>query len=131
MSSEERKIVKSYNNIWKLNRTFYSIGGVSLPTPVSINFAGYFVLAIVIMYFIGFMFPSIIRYVLIPIAFAWIFDAKLLDGKSPFQFAGSMATHLYLVYGKGSKINRYKHYQAENPKIDSKIAFRTHERPTE
>lgn len=123
---EGRKIVKSYSHVWRLNRTFYSFGGVDLPLPVSMNFMLYFIVAAVVMHFIGGLLPSIIRYIIIPLVVAWIFDQRLIDGKNPYQFIRSIATHYFVILSKGHKISRFKHYKTEKPAIKSNISYRIH-----
>lgn len=128
---DNRKVVKSYNNVWQLNRTFYSIGGMNLPMPVSMNFMLYFLVSEIPMYYLGWLLPSSIRYLLVPGIIAWVFDQKMLDGKGPFQFVRSIAVHYYLVIAKGSQINRFKHYRADHPMIKEKIPYRVHKSKTE
>lgn len=124
--NSNQKVVKSYNNVWRISRTFYTIGGFDLPMPVSLNFMLYFMLSIVPMHMFGGLLPSFIRYLLIPGGIAWIFDQRMLDGKNPFQFARSVVIHYYLVLFKGYKINRFRHYRAEYPSIETTISHRTH-----
>jgi len=126
---EGRKIIKSYHNIWRLNRTFYSFGGVDSPMPLSMNFIVYFLVTVAITHFLGGFLPGLIRYVLIPAAAAWIFDQRLIDGKNPFQFFRSIFTHYYVVFFKGHKVSRFKHYKVERPAVKAKIAYRIHQRP--
>lgn len=124
---ENRKIVKSYNNVWHLSRTFYSLGGIDLPMPVSMNFMMYFILAEVPMYFIGGLLPGMIRYLIIPGVIAWIFDQRMIDGKNPYQFFRSIAVHYFIVFFKGYKVSRFKHYKVEYPSVKMVIPYRKHE----
>lgn len=126
---EGRKIVKSYHNIWRLNRTFYSFGGVDSPMPLTMNFISYFLIMIVVMHFLGGFLPGIFRYLLIPGGFAWIFDQKMIDSKNPYQFLRSIVTHYYVVLVKGHKVRRFQHYKTERPSIESKISYRVHRKP--
>lgn len=123
---ESRKIVKSYNNVWRLSRTFYSLGGVDLPMPVSMNFIMYFILAEVPMYLLGGLLPGIVRYLVIPGIAAWVFDQRMIDGKNPYQFFRSIVVHYFIVIFKGHKVNRFRYYKIEYPAIKTIISYRTH-----
>lgn len=123
---EGRKIVKSYTHVWRLNRSFYSFGGMDLPLPLSMNFMLYFIVAVIVMHLIGGLLPAIIRYLVIPLAVAWIFDQRLIDGKNPFQFIRSISAHYFVILTKGHKVSRFKHYKNEKPAIKSNISYRIH-----
>lgn len=125
---EKTKIVKSYANVWQLNRKFYSFGGVEAPVPLTMNFMAYFFVGLVVMKFFGGGVPGIIRYLLIPGGIAWLFDQKLIDGKTPYQFFRSITTHYYIIIFKGYRVNRFKYRKTVNPSVKAKIAYRIHYR---
>lgn len=123
------RVVKSYTNVWKLNRTFFTIGNVKLPAPVSMNFMIYFIVIVIPIALLGDLLsniPGIIRYVIIPGGLAWIFDKKMIDGKNPYQFIRSICTHYYIIWVKGYKVNRFKHYKTIYPAIKTIITYRIH-----
>ena len=126
---EQRRVVKSYNHIWKINRTFYNIGGMNLPIPVSFNLVIYFIITELIMFTIGGFIPwGSIRYLIIPLAAAWFLDQKLLDGKNPFKFAKSVIIYYFIIFTKGKYVSRYRYYKIEKPQIKANIPFRVHYR---
>lgn len=123
---ENRKIIKSYNNVWHISRTFYSLGGIELPMPVSMNFMIYCILAEVPMYLIGGILPAMIRYIIIPAVIAWVFEQRIIDGKNPYQFFRSIVSYYFIVLVKGHKINRFQYYKVEKPEIKMSIPYRKH-----
>lgn len=124
--NQQRKIIKSYTSVFRIERKFHGFGGVTFPIAFSFNSVIYWGLAAFIMHYIGWWIPSLMRYFIIPGVLAWVFDQKLLDGKSPFQFARSIVIYYYILLVKGGRISRYRYYKKEKPVMHVNASYRVH-----
>lgn len=126
----ETKILKSYSKVWKIERTFYQIGGFNLPSPVALNTIIYFLVFAIVMFLarnmlIISLIPDAFKYLFIPGGIAWLCSNKLLDGKNPLSFVLSIVTHYLTILVKGYRINRYKYIDSKGTaKYTTKISYR-------
>lgn len=86
------KQLRVYNQVFRIEKTVYSIQGVSLPLPVSYRQMAFFTGALVVMVVLN-KFPPLswfdyflVKFVGIPAIVAWFFTRKTLDGKAPHRF---------------------------------------------
>lgn len=84
--------VRTYNQVFRIERTVYSIQGVQLPFPVSYRQFAFFVVSLLGMVVLN-RFPPfswldfyLLKFVGIPVLIAWFFTRKTLDGKAPHRF---------------------------------------------
>ncbi|TCS96959.1 TcpE family conjugal transfer membrane protein [Hazenella coriacea] len=86
------KQIRVYNQVFRIEKTVYSIQGISLPIPVSYRQMAFFVGTLLIMVILN-LFPPfnwvdyyLVKFVGIPAIAAWFFTRKTLDGKAPHRF---------------------------------------------
>lgn len=120
------KQIRIYNHVFRIEKTVYSIQGISLPIPVSYRQMAFFVGTVVIMVFLN-RFPpvswidyNLIKFVGIPFLIAWFFTRKTLDGKAPHRFIlryieYKLSPHFYA---------RYKPIKQEVCKYEGEVAYR-------
>lgn len=123
------KQIRVYNQVFRIEKTVYSIQGISLPLPVSYRQMAFFAVTLLIMIILH-KFPPfsfidfyLIKFVGIPAIVAWFFTRKTLDGKAPHRFMLRYLEHLF----SGHHFARYK--EIEQPKrkyyrYDGKVAYR-------
>ncbi|SEN55280.1 TcpE family conjugal transfer membrane protein [Lihuaxuella thermophila] len=95
------KQIRVYNQVFRIEKTVYSIQGVNLPLPVSYRQLAFFVGTLVLMVVLN-KFPPIswvdyflIKFVGIPAVVAWFFTRKTLDGKAPHRFILRYVEHFF------------------------------------
>lgn len=82
------KEIRSYTNVWKVERMFYGVNDWRLPRPVPqsgvIWTAAFFVLSLIMNGIPPFIFTDsmLTNHIGIPILFAWLMGKLKLDGKS-------------------------------------------------
>lgn len=86
------KQIRVYNQVFRIEKTVYSIQGIQLPIPVSYRQFGFFAGTLFIMFLLNEIPPMswvdyyLIKFVAIPFLSAWFFTRKTLDGKAPHRF---------------------------------------------
>ncbi len=95
------KQIRVYNQVFRIEKTVYSIQGINLPLPVSYRQLAFFVGTLLIMVVLN-KFPPIswvdyflIKFVGIPVIVAWFFTRKTLDGKAPHRFILRFLEHFF------------------------------------
>lgn len=84
--------IKTYTNIWRIEGILYSIYDIKLPVPVTYTQIGYLVISFLFMVAFSDAFPlslinnQLLKYLVIPIGFAWLMSKKTFDGKKPYSF---------------------------------------------
>lgn len=98
------KHIRVYNQVFRIEKTVYSIQGINLPLPISYRQLAFFVGTLVIMVILN-KFPPIswidyflIKFVGIPVIAAWFFTRKTLDGKAPHRFILRYIEHLFSAH---------------------------------
>lgn len=93
------KKVKSYSNIWKLEKVLYSVEDIRLPFPVTYSQMAWFLGSLFFVIFFAnvppfaFISSPLIKYVAFPIGVAWFMSQKAFDGKKPYRFLASVLTY--------------------------------------
>lgn len=95
------KEVKTYTNIWKVERTFYAFNDIRLPRPVSVTFIFWFLavffLSLVMDGIPPFIFDGVlVNNLAIPIFAAWFMNKKTFDGKKPYSFVKSAVSYFFM-----------------------------------
>jgi len=89
------KRIKSYSNVWNIEKVLYSINDINLPFSFTFTQIGWFCGAFVITLMLADMPPlslvdgALIKHVVIPVGTAWFFSQKTFDGKKPYSFLKS------------------------------------------
>ncbi|MBA4493652.1 TcpE family conjugal transfer membrane protein [Paenactinomyces guangxiensis] len=98
------KQIRVYNQVFRIEKTVYSVQGINLPLPVSYRQMAFFVGTLLVMVFLN-KFPPIswidyflIKFVAIPVIVAWFFTRKTLDGKAPHRFILRYLEHLFKAH---------------------------------
>lgn len=123
------KQMRVYNQVFRIEKTVYSIQGISLPLPVSYRQMAFFAITLLFMLVLH-KFPPfsfidwyLVKFVGIPAIAAWFFTRKTLDGKAPHRFLIRYLEHLFSPH----HFARYK--EIERPKkkyfsYEGKVAYR-------
>lgn len=108
------RIVRSYTNIWKVEKIFYGVNDLHLPRPVPMSTAvwfGFFLMASILLKGIPpFVFTDhvLMNHAALPILFTWLMGKMKLDGKTPQGFVKSvifyMASPRTVVRGKEARV---------------------------
>ncbi len=109
--NEERTIIlRTYNTVWKIDRKIYSIEGLKLLFPISINEILYLGVSILISYLLIKFIPFynklhfVIKYVVVPFGLMKFLTNQKLDGKLPHKFF-----YDYIMYKiQPKKYDRFK-----------------------
>lgn len=110
------KQIRVYDQVFRIEKTVYSIQGIHLPLPVSYRQMAFFVGTLIIMVILN-KFPPIswidfflIKFVAFPALVSWFFTRKTLDGKAPHRFIFRWIEHFFSPH----HFARYK--EIEKPK---------------
>ena len=120
---QEELILRTYNSVWKGERKLYSIEGIKLLFPVTMNEILYFVLSIGISILLVKIVPFynklhiFIKFGAVPFALMKFFTKQKLDGKLPHKFFIDYI--LYLVSPK--KYIRFAPIEEINKAIFSSV----------
>ncbi|MBA4549180.1 conjugal transfer protein [Thermoactinomyces intermedius] len=95
------KQIRVYNQVFRIEKTVYSIQGIHLPLPVSYRQMAFFVGALIVMVILN-KFPPVswidfflVKFVGIPALVSWFFTRKTLDGKAPHRFIIRWIEHFF------------------------------------
>ena len=124
------KQIRIYNQVFRIEKTVYSIQGISLPIPVSYRQLAFFVGALFVMLLLNtlpifnwFGNYYLLKFVGIPILVSWFFTRKTLDGKAPHRFLFRYFEHLLTNHN----FARYKKIEKptnEKYQYEGEVAFR-------
>lgn len=97
--AQERLRLRTYSQVWRLERVIYRIERVPLPFPVTVTQVGVFAGALVVMVILTRLgltagLPVTVRYALAPGLAAWFLTRQSLDGKLPHLWLAGMAAYL-------------------------------------
>ncbi|HYG59332.1 MAG TPA: TcpE family conjugal transfer membrane protein [Symbiobacteriaceae bacterium] len=98
--TEDRLRLRTYSQVWRLERMIYRIERVPLPVPVTFGQVGVFVAATAAMAALSRLAPvaalsPAIRYLLIPGLITWFLTRQSLDGRPPHLWLLTMAAYLF------------------------------------
>lgn len=94
------KKIRSYTNIWNVEKVIYAINDFQLPFPVTFTQMAWFVVSLfTVIVFADFPPLSMIdgaflKYIGIPVGFTWFMSQKTFDGKKPYGFLRSSIGYL-------------------------------------
>jgi hypothetical protein len=94
------KKVRSYTNIWSVEKVIYAINDMQLPFPISFTQMTWFILSLLVVILFGSLPPlsliegAFLKYLGIPIGLTWFMCQKTFDGKKPFGFLKSVIAYL-------------------------------------
>lgn len=117
------KRIKSYTNIWSIEKALYSINDLQLPFPLTFSQMAFFVISLFGVMILGDVPPLssidnvFIKYLAIPVGITWLMSQKTFDGKKPYRFLYSVVLFLLrpkVTYaGKPVRVHRpFKFRQA-------------------
>lgn len=108
------RIVRSYTNVWKVEKMFYGVNDWHLPRPVpmmAVAWGGiFFVLSLLLNGIPPFIFRNqiLMNHVALPVFFAWLMNKARFDGKTPVGFLRSVCIYFLspraVVRGKEAKV---------------------------
>lgn len=95
----EKKKIKSYTSLWRVDRVIYALGDVSLPVPMTSWQIAWFVGSFMAVLIFGSVFPlslisnTLVKNIAIPILVTWFMCAKSFDGKKPYSYLRSIVRY--------------------------------------
>jgi hypothetical protein len=93
------KKIRSYTNIWNVEKVIYAINDMKLPFPVTFTQMTWFVVSLLLVVFFGELPPlslidgALLKYVGIPVGLTWFMSQKTFDGKKPYGFLKSVIAY--------------------------------------
>lgn len=123
------KQIRIYNQVFRIEKTVYSIQGIPLPIPVSYRQLAFFVGTLFVMLLLNTMPPFswfgyyLVKFLGIPILVSWFFTRKTLDGKAPHRFLFRYFEHLFSKH----HFARYQiidEKKGEKYQYEGEVAFR-------
>lgn len=94
------KKIRSYTNIWNVEKVIYAINDFQLPFPVTFTQMAWFVVSLFAVIVFAELPPfsmidgAFLKYVGIPVAVTWFMSQKTFDGKKPYGFLKSSISYL-------------------------------------
>lgn len=117
--------IKTYTNIWRIEGVLYSLYDIKLPVPITYTQIGYLVLSFLFIVMFSDTFPlsiinnPLLKYLVIPIGFAWFMSKKTFDGKKPYKFIIS-----FIKYHFRNKLTtKSREINLKNIVVDCEIAI--------
>lgn len=93
------KKVKSFTNIWSVEKVLYSINDFKLPFPVTFSQMAWFVATEFLVIMLADIPPIsmiqnvLIKYICLPAGVTWFMSQKAFDGKKPYRFLKSVFSY--------------------------------------
>ncbi|NQQ32539.1 conjugal transfer protein [Streptococcus suis] len=90
------KKIRSYTNIWSVEKVLYSINDFKLPFPITFTQMTWFVVSVFAVILLGNLPPlsfingAFLKYFGIPVVLTWFMSQKTFDGKKPYGFLKSV-----------------------------------------
>uniref|UniRef100_UPI00403FA7B7 conjugal transfer protein n=1 Tax=Candidatus Enterococcus willemsii TaxID=1857215 RepID=UPI00403FA7B7 len=111
------KKLKSYTNIWSVEKVIYAINDFKLPFPVTFSQMAWFICSLFTVILLGDIPPlslidgALLKYVGIPIGLTWFMSQKTFDGKKPYRFIQTTIT--YFFRPKVTYVGKTVHFEKE------------------
>lgn len=112
------KKIRSYTNIWSVDKMIYVINDLQLPFPVTFTQMTWFTVSLLAVIIFGnvpslsFIEGAFLKYLGITVGITWFMCQKNFDGKKPYGFLKSIITYLFrdkVTYaGKPVKLKNQK-----------------------
>jgi hypothetical protein len=123
------KQIRIYNQVFRIEKTVYSIQGIPLPIPVSYRQLAFFVGTLCFMLILNAVPPFnwieyyLLKFLGIPMLVAWFFTRKTLDGKAPHRFLFRYFEHL-LSKHHFARYQKLEQPAGEKYQYKGEVAFR-------
>ena len=117
--------IKTYTNIWRIEGVLYSLYDIKLPVPITYTQIGYLVLSFLFIVMFSDTFPlsiinnPLLKYLVIPIGFAWFMSKKTFDGKKPYKFIISFTKYHF----RNKLTTKSREINLKNIVVDCEIAI--------
>ncbi|MEW4593170.1 conjugal transfer protein [Enterococcus faecalis] len=95
------KKLKSYTNIWSVEKVIYAINDFKLPFPITFSQMAWFVCSLFTVILLADVPPlslidgALLKYVGIPVGLTWFMSQKTFDGKKPYRFIQTTITYFF------------------------------------
>lgn len=93
--------LKSYTNIWKVEKVLYGINDIKLPFALTFTQLGWLIGSEMLVIFVLKKIPPLcysdnflLKYLVIPGGITWFMSKKTFDGKKPYSFIKSVVSYL-------------------------------------
>ncbi len=97
--NENMKKLRSYTNIWSVEKVIYAINDFRLPFPITFNQMSWFIITLLLVIVFGSLPPlnmingTLLKYFGILVAVTFFMNKKTFDGKKPVNFLKSVCTY--------------------------------------
>jgi hypothetical protein len=102
VSDRERGVrLRTYAQVWRLERVIYQIEGMTLPFAVTVQQVGICAAAIAAMVLLSSVLPGFarlsagLRYLALPALLTWFLTRQRFDGKAPHRWVWGMLVYLF------------------------------------
>ncbi|EKB5511868.1 conjugal transfer protein [Listeria monocytogenes] len=112
------KKLKSYTNIWSVEKVIYAINDFKLPFPITFSQMAWFVCSLFTIILLAdvpplsFIEGALLKYLGIPVGLTWFMSQKTFDGKKPYRFIQTVITYFFrskMTYaGKAVQLKKEK-----------------------
>lgn len=95
------KKLKSYTNIWSVEKVIYAINDFRLPFPITFSQMTWFICSLFTIMLLDDIPPlslikgALQKYVGIPVSLTWFMSQKSFDGKKPYRFIYTVISYLF------------------------------------
>ncbi|MGF1943714.1 conjugal transfer protein [Enterococcus casseliflavus] len=95
------KKLKSYTNIWSVEKVIYAINDFRLPFPITFSQMTWFICSLFTIMLLDDVPPlslikgALLKYVGIPVGLTWFMSQKSFDGKKPYRFIYTVISYLF------------------------------------
>ncbi|WP_228614864.1 conjugal transfer protein [Enterococcus faecalis] len=95
------KKLKSYTNIWSVEKVIYAINDFRLPFPITFSQMTWFICSLFTIMLLDDIPPlslikgALLKYVGIPVGLTWFMSQKSFDGKKPYRFIYTVISYLF------------------------------------
>lgn len=119
------KKIRSYTNIWNVEKVLYSINDLKLPFPVTYTQMAWMVASVIFVIMFGnippfcFIENVFIKYLVVPVGVTWFMSKKTFDGKKPYAFLKSVFSY----FTRAKRTYAGKKVQYRKKKIDEFITI--------
>ncbi|MDB1601010.1 conjugal transfer protein, partial [Enterococcus faecalis] len=95
------KKLKSYTNIWSVEKVIYAINDFRLPFPITFSQMTWFICSLFTIMLLDDIPPlslikgALLKYVGIPVSLTWFMSQKSFDGKKTYRFIYTVISYLF------------------------------------
>lgn len=116
--SDILKKLKSYTNIWSVEKVIYAINDFKLPFPITFSQMAWFVCILFSVMLLADLPPlsliqgALLKYIGVPVGLTWFMSQKTFDGKKPYRFIQTTISYFFrpkiTFAGKTINLNKEK-----------------------